>query len=69
MEVERRRDRLARFLAPLDCRFTTTWSAGVALVGWAAGGTPPSTGSLPAFRRWGERLPVVLDDAGALLEA
>jgi hypothetical protein len=44
-DVERRRARLERFLAPLGCTWATTWSpdaaSPVALVRWEAGAAPP----------------------------
>lgn len=78
-EVERRRARLARFLAPLECTWNTRWSGELALISWTSppntsappsppphGGDPPATGERWT---WGERLPAALDGPAKLLAA
>jgi len=63
-EVERRQARLERFLAPLDCAWSTRWSDGAVLLDWE------TSAAGPAGRwTWGERLPAALDAPELLLMA
>jgi len=82
-EVERRRARLERFLAPLECAWSTRWSGELALVLWEAppadrvheGAAVPDRDALPGPPAlsgrwtWGERLPEALDAPERLLAA
>ncbi len=73
-EVERRIGLLQRWLAPLGCSWSSSWSGDVVLLRWEAGGV--SSGGRPGdheptrrLEAWGEALPPALTQANAVLEA
>jgi hypothetical protein len=69
-EVERRRTRLERFLAPLGCAWSTRWSDDAALLVWETPAAEPGGSAGDAGRwTWGERLPAALDAPELLLAA